>query len=65
MYENFKKFLSSKYGDNLIVPFVAGTNARIIAATIVSPMELIKTKMQSEKHTFNGSLGHFLRIFRH
>lgn len=54
MYENLKKALSARYGDSMAIPFVAGTNARIVAATLFSPMELIRTKMQSEKHSFNG-----------
>lgn len=35
---------------------LAGTVARTIAVTIVSPLEMIRTKMQSEQHSYKGVL---------
>lgn len=36
------------------IPMVAGATARIWAATIVSPVELVRTKMQSQKLSYMG-----------
>lgn len=36
------------------IPMVAGGTARIWAATLVSPLELIRTKMQSQKLSYGG-----------
>ncbi|XP_013111020.2 probable mitochondrial glutathione transporter SLC25A40 [Stomoxys calcitrans] len=36
----------------LLVPLIAGITARICAVTCVNPVELIRTKMQSEKMTY-------------
>lgn len=35
---------------------ISGATARTIAVTIVSPLELIRTKMQSRKLTFTGKM---------
>lgn len=37
------------------IPMTAGAVARIWAATIVSPLELIRTKMQSQKLSYAGT----------
>lgn len=36
------------------IPMLAGSTARIWAATLVSPLELIRTKMQSQKLIYAG-----------
>lgn len=36
----------------MIIPLAAGCSARILAVTIVNPLELIRTKMQSEKMSY-------------
>lgn len=36
------------------IPLVSGASARIISATIVSPLELIRTKMQSTRLSYFG-----------
>lgn len=38
------------------VPLIAGATARTTAVTIVSPLELIRTKMQSQKLTYTGKI---------
>lgn len=40
---------------------LAGTVARTIAVTIVSPLEMIRTKMQSEQHSYKD-IGRALRV---
>ncbi|RZC39707.1 solute carrier family 25 member 40, partial [Asbolus verrucosus] len=35
------------------IPLISGATARVIAVTIVSPLELIRTKMQSKKLTYS------------
>ena len=37
----------------LWIPTVAGSSARLISATIVSPLELVRTKMQSAKFNYS------------
>lgn len=37
------------------IPLISGATARTTAVTIVSPLELIRTKMQSKKLTFSGN----------
>lgn len=36
------------------IPLTAGATARMTAVTIVSPLELIRTKMQSKNLTYAG-----------
>ncbi|XP_053605669.1 probable mitochondrial glutathione transporter SLC25A40 isoform X1 [Plodia interpunctella] len=43
---------TSKSTQPLWIPLIAGATARITAVTIVSPLELIRTKMQSKKLTY-------------
>jgi solute carrier family 25 protein 39/40 len=35
------------------IPLVSGSSARIMAVTVVNPLELIRTKMQSEKMSYS------------
>ena len=37
------------------IPMMAGSIARIWAATLVSPLELIRTKMQSQRLSYAGT----------
>lgn len=41
------------------IPMLAGAVARIWAATLVSPLELIRTKMQSQKLSYAGMFVYF------
>lgn len=43
---------AENYRMPMIIPLVAGCTARIIAVTVVNPLELIRTKMQSEKMSY-------------
>lgn len=36
------------------IPLLAGASARVLSASVVSPLELIRTKMQSKKLTYFG-----------
>ncbi|KAK0084616.1 hypothetical protein PV325_006724 [Microctonus aethiopoides] len=70
-YEQLRLYLKDKYNERMNndafhkaqpfwIPMVAGSTARIWAATIVSPLELIRTKMQSKKLSYR-ELGQALR----
>lgn len=43
---------AENYKMPMIIPLAAGCSARILAVTIVNPLELIRTKMQSEKMSY-------------
>lgn len=44
----------SKFVQPFWVPLVAGGSARLMSVSIVSPLELIRTKMQSKRLTYFG-----------
>lgn len=43
---------AENYTMPLAIPLIAGCSARILAVTVVNPLELIRTKMQSEKMSY-------------
>lgn len=48
------------------IPMLAGAMARVWAATLVSPLELIRTKMQSQKLSYAGkyiTIVNYLLVF--
>ncbi|VFV44653.1 solute carrier family 25 member [Lynx pardinus] len=52
-YDQLTYFLKSKLGENEShIPIVAGILARFGAVTVISPLELIRTKMQSKKFSY-------------
>lgn len=52
-YEQIKYRLSlSRHKDTVLVPILAGAVARVCAVSVVSPVELIRTKLQSEKLSY-------------
>ncbi|XP_039262884.2 mitochondrial glutathione transporter SLC25A40-like [Styela clava] len=51
-YDQLKSRLQSRYGNTLFIPAIAGGVARTGTATIISPLELIRTKMQSRPLTY-------------
>lgn len=65
IYDNVLSWLREKYNrKSPWLPMVAGSTARLVALTIVSPMELIRTKMQSERLTYKGTVFKFNGIFK-
>ncbi|KAJ8719085.1 hypothetical protein PYW07_016641 [Mythimna separata] len=58
-YEQLRYRIKTKYNtlmrnnaQPLWIPMISGATARMLAVTIVSPLELIRTKMQSKKLTY-------------
>lgn len=54
-YEQLKQALGHRYdnpSNDWWKPMAAGSSARVFAATVISPLELIRTKMQSEQLTY-------------
>ncbi|XP_006891549.1 PREDICTED: solute carrier family 25 member 40 [Elephantulus edwardii] len=52
-YDQLTALLKSKLGENETrIPIVAGIVARFGAVTVISPLELIRTKMQSRKFSY-------------
>ncbi|EZA55939.1 Solute carrier family 25 member [Ooceraea biroi] len=62
-YEQFRLYLKDKYNKEIKkkvtgreqpfwIPTLAGATARVWAATLVSPLELIRTKMQSQRLSY-------------
>ncbi|OLN84326.1 Solute carrier family 25 member 39-like protein 1 [Colletotrichum chlorophyti] len=58
---NTKSPIAQKLDDDT-APLVAGSGARILAATAVSPIELFRTRMQAS--TGNSTTGHLANTFR-
>lgn len=56
---NFLNIFILPASQPLWIPMLAGATARTIAVTIVSPLELIRTKMQSKKLTYAGIVASF------
>uniref|UniRef100_A0A452EFU0 Mitochondrial glutathione transporter SLC25A39 n=1 Tax=Capra hircus TaxID=9925 RepID=A0A452EFU0_CAPHI len=56
-YDQLTALLRSKLGENESrIPIVAGIVARLGAVTVISPLELIRTKMQSKKFSYEELL---------
>lgn len=45
------------------VPLLAGMTARVTSVTVVNPLELVRTKMQSQRMSYFGEFGHLLSGF--
>ncbi|XP_022126566.2 solute carrier family 25 member 40 isoform X1 [Pieris rapae] len=45
--------ITGNMGQPMWIPLIAGATARMTAVTLVSPVELIRTKMQSQKLTYS------------
>lgn len=66
-YEQFRVRLKDQYlkfnpdADRAKIPFtiplLAGSSARTLAVSIVSPLELVRTKMQAQKSSYLGEHG--------
>lgn len=62
-YEQLRVLFSDSYTkmtgvaeQPVIIPLVSGGLARLWAVTVVNPLELIRTKMQSKRLTYRGKL---------
>lgn len=55
------KYENVKFEQPFWIPIIAGATARVWAVTLVSPLELIRTKMQSQKLSYAG----FIIIHKH
>ncbi|XP_013793097.2 solute carrier family 25 member 40-like, partial [Limulus polyphemus] len=56
LYDQLRAYLlhhSNASKQALWVPMLAGAAARVIAVTVISPLELIRTKMQSKKLSYS------------
>jgi len=50
-YDQLKDYLSQQFGDkSILIPASAGMIARTFATSTISPLELIRTKIQSRSH---------------
>ncbi|TKR78321.1 hypothetical protein L596_019144 [Steinernema carpocapsae] len=49
LYDELLMRFRNKFGDKFYIPLFAGSIARGAAVTVVSPLEMVRTKMQSER----------------
>eukprot|EP00698_Gefionella_okellyi_P000232 TRINITY_DN10196_c0_g1_i1.p1 TRINITY_DN10196_c0_g1~~TRINITY_DN10196_c0_g1_i1.p1 ORF type:complete len:332 (-),score=43.54 TRINITY_DN10196_c0_g1_i1:108-1103(-) len=62
-YERATDYLQSCYPSlGGFTPLVAGSSARIVAASLVAPIELVRTNLQAQGSTVNGQLVHFTGV---
>lgn len=52
--DDFNKNRPNEYHQPYWIPLVSGATARLFSTTLVSPLELMRTKMQSRKLSFIG-----------
>jgi len=57
LYDQLNTILLNRFGkattkEAILIPMTAGAAARIAAATLISPLELIRTKMQAERISY-------------
>ncbi|XP_039187527.1 solute carrier family 25 member 40-like [Crotalus tigris] len=55
-YDQLRDALVYKLGDNDFIPLIAGGIARLWSATVISPIEMIRTRMQSGRLTYTQLL---------
>uniref|UniRef100_A0A8C6XDH4 Solute carrier family 25 member 40 n=1 Tax=Naja naja TaxID=35670 RepID=A0A8C6XDH4_NAJNA len=55
-YDQLRDAFINKLGDNDYIPLIAGGIARLFSATIISPIEMIRTRMQSRRLTYTELL---------
>lgn len=53
---NVTRQIGDPYSQPLWIPLLAGATARTFSVTVVSPLELIRTKMQSKPISYQGEL---------
>lgn len=65
LYDNLHALLSRELpASPYLAPLLAGSGARAVAATVVSPLEMVRTKMQSEVLSYRGISHPNRRSFR-
>uniref|UniRef100_A0A0K0EDH4 Leucine--tRNA ligase n=1 Tax=Strongyloides stercoralis TaxID=6248 RepID=A0A0K0EDH4_STRER len=52
VYDSMNTYVKKRCGDYFLTPLICGAFARTFAVTIVSPVEMCRTKMQSEKLSY-------------
>lgn len=52
LYDNMLLASINRFGDKVYIPLVVGVISRTTAVTLVSPLEMIRTKMQSEQLSY-------------
>jgi solute carrier family 25 protein 39/40 len=55
LYDNLLLRIRRRSGNQWWAPMAAGGTARVAAVTLISPLEMIRTKLQSEKLSYKGS----------
>lgn len=65
VYEQLRLYLKDRYNSKLVsnmekrqpfwIPLMSGATARVISVSVVSPLELIRTKMQSQRQSYSGN----------
>ncbi|XP_013907650.1 PREDICTED: solute carrier family 25 member 40 [Thamnophis sirtalis] len=55
-YDQLRDALVYKLGENDYIPLIAGAIARLCSATIISPIEMIRTRIQSGRLTYTQLL---------
>nr|CAD7587829.1 unnamed protein product [Timema genevievae] len=65
-YENLRLYIKDSYGGNqpFWAPMVAGATARSVSVSLVSPLELVRTKMQSKRISYL-EIGEALKTLLH
>lgn len=74
VYEQLRLHLKDRYNNSKLVsnvekkqpfwiPLMSGATARVISVTVVSPLELIRTKMQSQRSSYSGINKNEIKIF--
>ncbi|XP_022081975.1 uncharacterized protein LOC110974546 [Acanthaster planci] len=57
-YDQLKELMGYQFGkSSLLIPMASGGIARVFAVTVISPLELVRTKMQSKPLTYNEIVG--------
>ncbi|XP_071789315.1 mitochondrial glutathione transporter SLC25A40-like isoform X2 [Asterias amurensis] len=57
-YDQLKEWMGYENGkSSLAIPMACGGIARVFAVTVISPLELVRTKMQSRPLTYNELVG--------
>lgn len=64
LYDNLLLRIRQTWGSQVWAPMVAGGTARLAAVTLISPLEMVRTKLQSEKLSYKGTASYIFLIVR-